>query len=199
MRHVIERSNGRGRDEWRIHLSPNNYADNLATYITDPSTIIAHTRREFGGRSPSRAEVEAMIARYRRPKREPECEIEWPAPKPKPVVVEEPKVVIEFKPKEVKPVDLFPVRLVKAVAEDFGLTYEDMIGPKRHKHFVHARAVVIIILRERNPSIWSFPKIGRLLGRSDHTSPINLWRQRDRLLRDHANIAASYEKRRRFQ
>lgn len=201
MTHAIERRNARSRSEWSLFVSPAVYADSLARYMRDASTIIAHTKREFGGRAPDRAAVEQMIALHNKPTLEvvddgyidrmierafaPVVEPAPPAPEP---VFQLPEVIEDT-------ADLFQVRLLKAVAHDFEIEPQNITGKDRHKRFVYARAVVIFILRERNPVVWSFPQIGKLLGGRDHSTILNLWWQRDDLLRRHELIAACYAKR----
>lgn len=73
--------------------------------------------------------------------------------------------------------------LIHAVAQAFYIAPDQLLGDGRNKVLVAARAVVAKILRERNPAVWSYPKIARAIGRSDHSTVINLidtWEQRCR-------------------
>ncbi len=67
-------------------------------------------------------------------------------------------------------------KLVEFVCKTLGLDACDFYGPTRLKEYVHARSIVAKVLRERNPSIYSYPKIGTCVGRSDHSTVINLLR-----------------------
>jgi len=62
-------------------------------------------------------------------------------------------------------------RLLKLVAEDMGLSADEVIGRLRFGELVAARAVIARILRERG---WSYPRIGAALGGRDHSTVINL-------------------------
>ena len=124
-----------------------------------------------------------------------------PKPKPAPVAKEKQpklpkaKAKPQYVPPEIAPDDLYSVRLLKLVASDFKIKPGDILGKDRRRRFIHARAVMIFILRERNPAVWSFPQIGKFLGGRDHSSIINLWRQRDDWLARYSDIATFYAKR----
>jgi chromosomal replication initiation ATPase DnaA len=60
--------------------------------------------------------------------------------------------------------------LAARIAEDHGLTIENMLGPGRFKHLAEARADLYRALRAP-PYSWSYPAIGRLVNR-DHTTII---------------------------
>lgn len=64
-------------------------------------------------------------------------------------------------------VQLSPVQVFSVVSGYYKIPTEDLLGPRRHKEFVHPRQVMMYLLRyELN---FSFPKIGRELGK-DHTT-----------------------------
>lgn len=82
-----------------------------------------------------------------------------------------------------KPKDPSASHLIHAVARAFYIAPADLTGGKRNKVLVAARAVIAKLLRERNPDVWSYPKIARAIGRKDHSTVINLidtWEQRCR-------------------
>jgi chromosomal replication initiation ATPase DnaA len=58
---------------------------------------------------------------------------------------------------------------VQSVADDFAISYGELIGEGRSRHLVEARVVVVAVLRERG---WSFPRIGKLIGGRDHSTII---------------------------
>lgn len=206
----------------QLQKTPHTYAYKLASYISDPSTIIAYTKREWGA-SPDRDEVERMIAHHRRPsppsnyearldgqdndhlhfqvrgliKPERIYQPKLPKLKAKKPEKKQRKPKVKAKPEPiyngVGMADLSHVKILKGVATDFAILATDLTGDRRGKRLVHARAVVIYILRERNPTVWSFPRIGRLLGGRDHSTIINLWSQRDKLLAM-PHIKATYDK-----
>ncbi len=58
-------------------------------------------------------------------------------------------------------------QIVQVIAQHYQVLASDLLGPRRHKEFVHPRQVMMYLLRhELN---YSFPKIGRELGK-DHTT-----------------------------
>lgn len=59
-------------------------------------------------------------------------------------------------------------KMVAEAAEEFGLFEDEIYSKQRNKCVVFARHVVIHRLRKRFPH-WSFPQIGRAVGR-DHTT-----------------------------
>lgn len=206
----------------QLQKTPHTYAYKLASYIRDPSTIIAYTKREWGT-SPDRDEVERMIAHHRRPAPPSNYEASLDGEANdhlhfqvrglvKPEIIYQPKLPklkakkpekkqrkpnVKAKPEPVYNgvgmADLSHVKMLKGVATDFAILATDLTGPRRCKKMIHARAIVIYILRERNGSVWSFPRIGKLLGGRDHSTIINLWQQRDELLAI-PHIKACYDK-----
>lgn len=64
--------------------------------------------------------------------------------------------------------------LATSVARAFGLTYKDIVSPSRAVKNVCARAVIAKLLRERNPDVYSFPRIAKEIGRRDHSTIHNL-------------------------
>jgi chromosomal replication initiation ATPase DnaA len=55
---------------------------------------------------------------------------------------------------------------VKAIAEQSGIAWHEVMGRSRFRHVVRVRAAICVALRERG---WSFPRIGAFLG-LDHTT-----------------------------
>ena len=64
--------------------------------------------------------------------------------------------------------------IMKAVADMFGISYDDLLSRKRSVKYVAARAVAAKIMRDRNPYVYSYAQIGRVMGERDHTTILNL-------------------------
>lgn len=65
---------------------------------------------------------------------------------------------------------------LQLVADAFMISYGELIGTDKHKHFVDARAVVVRILRQAG---MSYAAIGKWL-KKDHSSILNLYRNWDK-------------------
>jgi hypothetical protein len=74
-------------------------------------------------------------------------------------------------------------RLVEQVCEMMGLDPARMMGPTRVRVYVYARAIVAKLLKERNPSVYSCPRIAACIGRKDHSTVLNLLSQFETYLR----------------
>ena len=74
-------------------------------------------------------------------------------------------------------------RVAAVVAEEWGTTWSDLIGPSRTAHLIRPRFVVAWLCKTAGH--WSYPEIGRLLGNRDHTTAMHAcrrvdgWRDRD--------------------
>jgi hypothetical protein len=60
--------------------------------------------------------------------------------------------------------------IIRAVADAWGVTVDDLCSPKRHRVFAYPRYAAMAMLQERLG--WSSPKIGKLLGGRDHSTVI---------------------------
>ena len=67
--------------------------------------------------------------------------------------------------------------IMKRVAQEHGLTVEELISHKRHKRFRGARQDAAYEIRHRLE--YSYPKIGRIMGGRDSTTIIYYVRQRE--------------------
>lgn len=171
-----------GFTEIDLHLtkSPIMYAERLARYISDPSTIRARVLEQFGY-SPSlekirriredhAASLKAARDRFNIP--------DWPDEKRKPVIVfTPPQQKQEPIPEPEKPaadwrgLPLNNARdVVRACATAMAVTIEDVIGPSREARITRARHFAAAILKARGSS---YPQVARHLGRNDHSSAIN--------------------------
>ncbi len=75
-------------------------------------------------------------------------------------------------------------RVLKCVADDFGMTVEELTGAKRTKQKCIARFVVVGILTEMTQM--SLPAMGRRLGGRDHTTILHAQRQAKKLFAEEA-------------
>jgi len=71
-----------------------------------------------------------------------------------------------YRPRGILPADM----LIRSVANEFGISADTVKAKERPIHHVHARSVIVKILRERN---LSKPMIGKLLGGRDHSTVWN--------------------------
>lgn len=62
-------------------------------------------------------------------------------------------------------------RMLAFVAGHYGVTIRELKGQGRQRPLVNGRSVIAKVLRERG---LSYPVIARLIGRSDHTTAMNL-------------------------
>lgn len=61
-----------------------------------------------------------------------------------------------------------PESVIRLVAQQFGITHDELIGTKRNKELVYPRQLAMYLLR--NELNLSFPQIARELGGKDHTT-----------------------------
>lgn len=158
---------------------PRAMAVKMAGWCKDASRIRAYVNSYFGRQVVTREFCEKAIAdrkRYLGPNIRDWTEAELEREKPKPVeVVSEP----QDQPVEVVKVPqwekywerAFDLRLlIQTVADALDVTYGEIIGLSRKARFVHARAVIVMVLRERG---WSYPQCAKAINRSDHSTTIN--------------------------
>ena len=185
--------------------SPQSYARQLATYITDASTIRARTWNEFA-RSPTLSTIQAMIDAEKRKARaigEPKDSDgeDWQprtfVPKAKPRRVRDYIRISEFAPeKREEPQNPFlqTWRLTRALAEsvarDFDISPSEIMGDRKFNRLVDARSVVINLLaRKGHP----YAEIGRRLGK-DHSTIIHACRHFDIYQRRNDTVGASWRR-----
>lgn len=75
-------------------------------------------------------------------------------------------------------------RVLKSIADEFGMTVEELTGAKRTKQKCIARFVVVGILTEMTQM--SLPAMGRRLGGRDHTTILHAQRQAKKLFSEEA-------------
>ena len=89
-----------------------------------------------------------------------------------------PKLRVVVKPAEPLPKPTykgsFVQRLLNVVADELHVPVRIIKGKERARDYVHARAVVVRVLRKRNPLLYSYPAIGGHLSGRDHSTIINL-------------------------
>ncbi len=66
------------------------------------------------------------------------------------------------------PLDHSPDAILKAVAQEFGLTINDLTGPRRTRRIAVPRQIAMYLMRDLGQL--SFPQIGEFLGGRDHTT-----------------------------
>lgn len=76
-----------------------------------------------------------------------------------------------------KAVTLFPNELVARVAASLWLTPQEVTGPSQTRNAMNARAACAVIMRQAG---MSYPRIARRLGRTHHTTVMNMVRHFDR-------------------
>jgi hypothetical protein len=94
---------------------------------------------------------------------------------PEPVKVERPKPPKVSKPRKPwvprKPTaTLLSEKLVKLVCEEMRLDVAEFYSTSRLRPYVHARAIVCQVLRERNEKIYSWERLGACIARTDHST-----------------------------
>lgn len=82
-----------------------------------------------------------------------------------------------------------PTLLVAAIAVTFDLSVEELTGPSRQRHVVHARQAAAWVLRRAYASI-RLETIATLLGWRDHTTVIHAIAQVERRRQDNPELAA---------
>ena len=70
-----------------------------------------------------------------------------------------------------KPKEITPSLIIEVVAEQFGVSPEDITSKKRNSEFVQPRQVVLYLCRKLTDT--SYVNIGKLLGKKDHTTIIH--------------------------
>lgn len=179
------------------HANATQYARQLAKYIKDPSTILARVRDYYDTRIPT-LETVKRFQREANPKprvsvpkgkeyRERESDGEDFAVKG---LVKPPKVrkarrsAVQFMPRKdpwpswYKPPAprsiqyMLPQQaLLASVARYHDVSVDDIMGGDRHAAFVDARRIIAAVLMARG---WSYPRVGKFIGRRDHSTIINL-------------------------
>ena len=88
----------------------------------------------------------------------------------------------------------YAAELLKQVCDGLQIPVEAFRSESRQKFLVAARALVVRLLRERNPAIYPYPRIAEIVGRGDHSTAINLMRKFDHYCTLFPEIAALYLK-----
>jgi DNA-binding transcriptional MocR family regulator len=89
------------------------------------------------------------------------------APAP-PKRIKRPRPIV-FTPSKPKPT-LLSERVVREVCQRMDLDIRIFYSNSRNKRYVHARAIVCKVLRERNIEVYSMPRIGACICREDHST-----------------------------
>lgn len=173
-----------GLDEAKIGKGPTSYAQQLARYISDPSTIRARTLREWG-QSPTMHAIQDFITAWKAERAAFKAEAEslgqhesdeadftvrpWASVTSFNRAVQKEKlaaakfVITDFTP----PAPRFgPSEITAGIAKIMKCTVEDIRGDSKNRMFVKVRQVVCYVLRQRG---FSFNQIGKWLNR-DHST-----------------------------
>lgn len=75
-------------------------------------------------------------------------------------------------------------RATAFVLEQTGVSYTDLISPRRQAHLIAARALFVWIVKTYGPEFLSSPTIGKWLGGRDHTTILHAWTKTVPLLRE---------------
>jgi chromosomal replication initiator protein len=84
-----------------------------------------------------------------------------------------------------------PEAVLKAVAQHFALSVEEIKGPCRRQDIVLARHLAIYIIRQHLGESWK--RIGQRLGNRDHTSIIHGYRKMEKLLEVDYEMSTHYK------
>lgn len=82
-------------------------------------------------------------------------------------------------------------QIISMVADTFGLAVEDLTGPHRDDHSVTARGAAMLLIRQAGEV--SFPRIGLLFGRRDHTTVMHSIRRLQARMAEDSALAATVE------
>ena len=63
-------------------------------------------------------------------------------------------------------------QLIEDVAQALGITRTELLSASRFKFLVAARSLVVKLLRDRNPEVYSYPRIASIMKRLDHSTMI---------------------------
>ena len=79
-----------------------------------------------------------------------------------------------------------PEQILRATADTFGFTIDELVGPNRRRPLVQARQIGMYVFRELTD--YSYPAIGREFGGRDHTTAIHAVTKIAQLMRDRRQI-----------
>jgi hypothetical protein len=108
--------------------------------------------------------------------------------KPRKIYIPKPA---SLEPREYKPT-LLSEKLAQEVCKRMGLDVATFYSATRVKPYVHARAIVCQVLRERNPSVYSHSRLGACIAREDHSTVAHLLKQFQSYCR-HPNVWRVYQ------
>jgi hypothetical protein len=183
---VLHRSEG-GVRQLHVTASYVDYARELARYISCPSTVRVRTLEQFG-QAPSLERIRVMRDNHSAVRAAFRREAETIAPDerdhedfrvasfvPRPMKRVEPGRELFIAPDPVEPgtVPSSGPEIIAAIARAMSFTVAEILGPRRARPVMRARATCSYVLRERGNS---YTVIGRWMNR-DHSTIINACRQ----------------------
>lgn len=170
------------------------YAQYLAGYIRDPSTIRARTIDSFG-HAPSREEIEAMRAKIEDLRAIPHNSYQLskydgtrhdfvePAPAP-------PPAPIPFVPRN-RPAPITPDEIIRQIAEELGLSYREIISTGRARRITRVRFLIAGLMVERGNTAGH---VGMMLGGRDRSTIESACNTLRGLLERDAELMSTYTK-----
>lgn len=83
-------------------------------------------------------------------------------------------------------------KTIYQVAGLLGVSVEDMLSPNRGRKFAEARCLAVRLLRERNPVVYSFPRLAKMLGGKDKSTIIYVWQNFDVFVKRNPRVFDAY-------
>ncbi|MCJ8336167.1 MAG: hypothetical protein MJH10_18350, partial [Epibacterium sp.] len=83
-------------------------------------------------------------------------------------------------------------KTIYQVAGLLGVSVEDMLSPNRGRKFAEARCLAVRLLRERNPVVYSFPRLAKMLGGKDKSTIIYAWQNFDVFVKRNPRVFDAY-------
>lgn len=112
----------------------------------------------------------------------------WRKPEPAPVAVEQTTVTRqrrEYETRKTPPRDLpMLTRVLRVVADEFGIQPSDITGPSRRVDIATARHIVCGLMVDLTKA--SLPAVARMLRRRDHSTTINSCKRYRAMMQDDA-------------
>lgn len=86
----------------------------------------------------------------------------------------------------------FSEALIEEVCEALDVPQEVLLSSSRWWRLAAVRSLIVVLLRERNAGIYSYPRIARILGRGDHSTIIHSHQRFEHYCTIYPDVAALY-------
>ena len=106
---------------------------------------------------------------------------------PKP---ESPKI---GRPREKRSVPIAAIALIERVCAELGVSEERFFAKKKQGLPFAARSLAATLLRERNPAVYTYPRLAYIMERNDHTTILHLISRFGECCEKFPEVAALYE------